>query len=117
MAGRIYSSIESLKDTVNHSCDIKSCILHSNGSRQYCIIDYQNFIHTNGDARIDATDSRKILSLYSTLSTTSDYELTDEEKKAMDVNLDGNVDASDALRCYPTILMFQQAAQRILRNS
>ena len=50
----------------------------------------------NGDARIDATDSSKILSLYSTLSTTSDYEITDEEKKTMDVNLDGNVDASDA---------------------
>lgn len=50
----------------------------------------------NGDALIDATDASKILSLYSTLSTTSDYKITDEEKKALDVNLDGNVDASDA---------------------
>ena len=50
----------------------------------------------NGDTRIDATDASKILSVYTTLSTTSDYKITDEEERTMDVNLDGNIDASDA---------------------
>ena len=45
---------------------------------------------------VDATDASKLLSVYTTLSTTSDYKITDEEERTMDVNLDGNIDASDA---------------------
>lgn len=41
-------TIEALKDTVNHSGNLKGCILHSDRGSQYCSIDYQNFVHANG---------------------------------------------------------------------
>ena len=41
-------TIEALKDAVNHSGNVKGCILHSNRGSQYCSIDYQNFVHANG---------------------------------------------------------------------
>ena len=41
-------TIEALKDAVNHSGDVKGCILHSDRGSQYCSIDYQNFVHANG---------------------------------------------------------------------
>lgn len=41
-------TIEALKDAVNHSGNVKGCILHSDRGSQYCSIDYQNFVHANG---------------------------------------------------------------------
>ena len=41
-------TIEALKDAVNHSGNLKGCILHSDRGSQYCSIDYQNFVHANG---------------------------------------------------------------------
>lgn len=42
------SSIEALKDAVNHSGNVNGCILHSDRGSQYCSRDYQNFAHANG---------------------------------------------------------------------
>lgn len=41
-------TMEALKDAVNHSGNVKGCILHSDRGSQYCSIDYQNFVHANG---------------------------------------------------------------------
>lgn len=41
-------TIEALRDAVNHSGNVKGCILHSDRGSQYCSIDYQNFVHANG---------------------------------------------------------------------
>ena len=40
--------IRALKDAVNHSENVKNCILHSDRGSQYCSRDYQNLLKANG---------------------------------------------------------------------
>lgn len=40
--------IRALKDAVNHSEDVKNCILHSDRGSQYCSRDYQKLLKANG---------------------------------------------------------------------
>ena len=40
--------IRALKDAVNHSKNVKNCILHSDRGSQYCSRDYQNLLKAHG---------------------------------------------------------------------
>ena len=41
-------TIDALKDAVNHSGNVKGCILHSDRGSQYCSREYQNIAHAYG---------------------------------------------------------------------
>ncbi len=55
-----------------------------------------DFGDASGDGKVDAVDASIILTIYAKNSTSNSIKLTNNQKKAYDVNEDGKVDAIDA---------------------